>query len=276
MNILHHSLLIYLLDAVHCYVNVALYKPAYQENPLKANDITGDASNAVDGKKSNLDTYGGECVVSIGSLTATWWVNLTSIHNIQNVTIYYVTDDKPWDSSNRNAESFLGFSVYVSNTTDKVQGTLCFRDTNFIIEDITAVFTVVCREYGQYVIYYNERRPNETYPRHVSRYADNNLCEVEVYGCPSNGCYGSNHSYPCPDVNCQYCHKMTGTCQVCKPGYKGHKCEIECDTGRYGINCSTTCGNCHHQSQCHNIDGSCSEGCSAGYKGPLCTESKYL
>lgn len=49
----------------------------------------------------------------------------------------------------------------------------------------------------------------------------------------------------------------------------------ECNTGEYGINCSKSCGNCYNQSQCHNVDGSCSEGCSAGYKGSLCTDRKY-
>lgn len=49
----------------------------------------------------------------------------------------------------------------------------------------------------------------------------------------------------------------------------------ECETGRYGINCSRSCGNCLKLSQCQNIDGSCSEGCSVGYKGSLCTERKY-
>lgn len=45
-------------------------------------------------------------------------------------------------------------------------------------------------------------------------------------GCPITGCYGSYNSLPCPDVNCQYCHKDTGTCQVCKPGYEGQRCEL--------------------------------------------------
>uniref|UniRef100_A0A8W8P6R5 Uncharacterized protein n=1 Tax=Magallana gigas TaxID=29159 RepID=A0A8W8P6R5_MAGGI len=44
--------------------------------------------------------------------------------------------------------------------------------------------------------------------------------------CPATGYFGSNCSVPCPDVNCQYCHIETGTCQGCKPGYKGHRCEI--------------------------------------------------
>lgn len=49
----------------------------------------------------------------------------------------------------------------------------------------------------------------------------------------------------------------------------------ECETGKYGINCSKNCGNCHKQYECHHVDGFCSEGCSAGYKGSLCNECKY-
>uniref|UniRef100_A0A8W8MSS1 Uncharacterized protein n=1 Tax=Magallana gigas TaxID=29159 RepID=A0A8W8MSS1_MAGGI len=45
-------------------------------------------------------------------------------------------------------------------------------------------------------------------------------------GCPTTGYYGLNCSVPCPDVNCQYCHIETGTCQGCKPGYKGHRCDL--------------------------------------------------
>lgn len=77
-------------------VNIALNKPAYQENPLKQKYSRGDASNAVDGQKSDLSRNGGHCVVSAGRETATWWVNLTSIHSIKNVTIYFMTGNRAW------------------------------------------------------------------------------------------------------------------------------------------------------------------------------------
>lgn len=265
-------LYITLMEFRHCYVNVALNKPAYQQNPFYPNDNVGDANNAVDGRKSDLTRNSGQCVVSAGSEIAIWWVNLTSIHSIQNITIYYMTDNKQWGASNEYAKSSLGFSVYVSNTTDKVTGSLCFKDDNFTLETIPAVFTTTCPVHGQYIIYYNERLRGVTYPEYYHYSVLNNVCEVEVYGCPATGCYGSNNSLPCPDVNCQYCHEETGTCQMCKPGYKGQQCELECETGKYGVNCSKSCGNCLNQSQCQNVDGFCSEGCSAGYMGSLCTE----
>nr|XP_034322449.1 receptor-type tyrosine-protein phosphatase epsilon [Crassostrea gigas] len=253
-------------------VNVALNKPAYQENHVNQNYSKGNASNAVDGRKSDLTRSGGQCVISTTKETATWWVNLTDIHSIHHITVYYMTNNKSWGASNDLTRNFLGFSLYISNTTDKLQGTLCFKDTNFTLDTIPAVFTTICPVYGQYVIYYNERLTNAIHPEYYSPAVGNNVCEVEVYGCPVAGCYGSNNSFPCPDVNCHYCHKETGTCQVCQPGYKGQRCELECEHGTYGINCSKSCGNCRKPSQCHNVDGSCSRGCSAGYKGPFCAD----
>lgn len=44
-----------------------------------------------------------------------------------------------------------------------------------------------------------------------------------MQGCPATGCFGF---LPCPEANCQYCHKETGRCQECKPGYKGQQCEL--------------------------------------------------
>lgn len=77
-------------------VNLALYKPAYQKNPFKRSHSIGDASNAVDGQKSNLTRNSGQCVLSAGRETAILWVNLTSIHSIYNITIHYKTDNKAW------------------------------------------------------------------------------------------------------------------------------------------------------------------------------------
>uniref|UniRef100_K1QV60 Uncharacterized protein n=1 Tax=Magallana gigas TaxID=29159 RepID=K1QV60_MAGGI len=75
--------------------NVALNKPAYQQNQWKPDDDTYDASNAVDGRKSDLTWNGGQCAVSAARELAIWWVNLTSVHSIHHITIYFLTDTMP-------------------------------------------------------------------------------------------------------------------------------------------------------------------------------------
>lgn len=74
----------------------------------------------------------------------------------------------------------LEFSIYVSNTTSKSDGVLCYTDDNFTVDTFPEVFDTPCPVNGQYVIYYNERH-NVTYP-HYDNYVFNSLCEVEVYG----------------------------------------------------------------------------------------------
>ena len=85
--------------------------------------------------------------------------------------------------SNILTRTFLGFSLYISNTTDKSQGTLCFKDSNYTSSTIPQVVNISCAVHGQYVIYYNERLEGVTYPSDYYPYgAHNLLCEVEVYG----------------------------------------------------------------------------------------------
>lgn len=75
-------------------VNIAREKPTYQLHPYIKNDHRFDASNAVDGLTSDISAFGGECVVSKDKhRTAIWWVNLTSIHSIHHITIFYRTDN---------------------------------------------------------------------------------------------------------------------------------------------------------------------------------------
>lgn len=76
----------------------------------------------------------------------------------------------------------MGFSVYVSNTTDRLQGTLCFKDNQFNRSTIPAIFNTNCNVHGQFVIYYNERLSGVNYPKGYSSHAYNELCELEVYG----------------------------------------------------------------------------------------------
>lgn len=83
----------------------------------------------------------------------------------------------------------LGFSVYISNTTDILQGTLCFKDSNFTPDTMPSIFNTTCPVHGQYVIYYNERESGVIYPHGYQKYVDADICEVEVYGtCTLSTC----------------------------------------------------------------------------------------
>ncbi|XP_062622253.1 uncharacterized protein LOC134283792 [Saccostrea cucullata] len=253
---LYTCMLLTFLHAISGYENIALNKPTHQSHEYiykKYGTAPFDSSNAVDGLKTDLSAFGGQCVISgNGYNTATWWVNLTSIQSIHDIRIYYRTDNTPWDSLNGFATRFLGFYVYVSNTTNKVDGELCFHDTNYSRATIPAVLDIPCLVHGQYVIYYNERPQNSSYSSQYSPDAHNELCEVEVNGCNKTGYYGPTCSIPCRR-NCCYCHIETGACQGCKPGYKGHNCEIQCNGGWYGQDCAHKCGACFGgDRQCHH------------------------
>lgn len=78
---------------------------------------------------------------------------------------------------------FIGFSVYVSNTTNKSEGVLCFQDNNYTLDTIPEVFNTTSAVHGQYVIYYNEQKTGDRYINFTgSLFAFNELCELEVYG----------------------------------------------------------------------------------------------
>ena len=75
----------------------------------------------------------------------------------------------------------MGFSVYLSNTINKEDGVLCFRDTIFSKATIPNPVNITCPYHGRYVIYYNNRT-NYPYPPGYSDTVAGALCEVEVYG----------------------------------------------------------------------------------------------
>ena len=85
-------------------------------------------------------------------------------------------------SNNEITGHHLGFFLYISNTTSRYDGVLCFRDTNFTRDTLPAVLNISCPHVGRYVIYYNERLPGQTYPSDYAQYTYTALCEVEVYG----------------------------------------------------------------------------------------------
>ena len=45
---------------------------------------------------------------------------------------------------------------------------------------------------------------------------------------------------------------------------------LECSNGTYGKECQDMCGYCADLDVCHHTNGTCPNGCEAGYQGRLC------
>lgn len=79
--------------------NIALHKIAWQlhpyENPNDRDFL--NASNAVDGLKTNLSFAGRQCTQSKNYVyEAEWRVDLGAVLGIHHITIYYRTDNVKW------------------------------------------------------------------------------------------------------------------------------------------------------------------------------------
>lgn len=77
--------------------NIAFNKKASQSHPYIIKEISVDASNAIDGLKSNLSFRGQQCVLSANNQNeALWRVDLGEVLGIHHITIYYRTENAPW------------------------------------------------------------------------------------------------------------------------------------------------------------------------------------
>ncbi|XP_078328406.1 uncharacterized protein LOC111115159 [Crassostrea virginica] len=260
--------------SVQAYENLALHKPAWQNSTYRS--YTG-AERAVDGQYSNLHSRGGQCAASdLVQTTAEWRVDLGAVRSIHHIVIQYATGNIVWGENNLRTSTFLGFSVYISNTTNKEDGVLCFRDINYTRATIPNPVNISCPYHGRYVIYYNDRT-HPPYPEWYSKYAWIELCEVEVYGCPSPGYYGENCSLECPQ-NCQdgYCDAVEGNCFGCTHRYIGPNCR-DCPERLYGRNCLQHCSmTCGDPGKCDIMTGHCNGGCQVGWTGSMCEKGYHL
>lgn len=83
--------------------NVALRKNTWQLNPYEDSELSKllDASNAVDGRKTDLSFIGGQCTQSANYKDeAIWRVDLGVVLGIHHITIYYKTDNVAWRKYN--------------------------------------------------------------------------------------------------------------------------------------------------------------------------------
>lgn len=106
--------------------NVALRKNAWQLNPYENPNIIRilDASNAVDGLKTNLSFFGGQCTQSANSKDeAMWRVDLGVVLGIHHITIYYKTDNVPWGKYNYLYKLLSCLSISIFEI-------ICFYATN--------------------------------------------------------------------------------------------------------------------------------------------------
>lgn len=97
-----------------------------------------------------------------------------------NLLIVFATG-LPQDRFNGFADRFLGFSVHISNTTDKEDGELCFVDTNYTMDTLPNPINITTQISGRYVIYYNNRT-HPPFPSDYHPFAFSDLCEIQVYG----------------------------------------------------------------------------------------------
>uniref|UniRef100_K1R3U0 Uncharacterized protein n=1 Tax=Magallana gigas TaxID=29159 RepID=K1R3U0_MAGGI len=185
----------------------------------------GSSDKAVDGRFTSRSISDQQCTISQPNATITWWVNIGKVYMIDHIVMYFRTENLEWGINNGYTAAFLGFSLYISNTTEKEDGILCHHDTTYTRQTIPDHVSIECPYHGQYVIFYNERLPGVTYPSGYSSKAYGDLCEVEVYGCPSPVADISQCSNPCPE-NCEECFPGTGYCIRCKRGFEGIACEM--------------------------------------------------
>ncbi|XP_052693521.1 uncharacterized protein LOC128171775 [Crassostrea angulata] len=204
--------------------NLSYKKRTWQSSTY---DKLYSSDKAVDGLKSRHYSDG-QCTITSPDQSITWWVNLQKQYRISFINLYFRTDNSTALFRSTFAPYYLGFAVYISNTADKDDGILCYKDPGFTKYTLPDHLTIKCEHSGKYVIYYNERRPGVYYGPDYRHKAFGDLCEVEVYGCPSPVADLAECSKPCPS-NCETCYPSTGFCTKCKPGFEGSACEVVCD-----------------------------------------------
>lgn len=51
---------------------------------------------------------------------------------------------------------------------------------------------------------------------------------------------------------------------------------VECGGSTYGTECNELCGHCVNNETCYHVNGSCANGCAAGWENDVCKKSKLL
>lgn len=72
--------------------------------------------------------------------------------------------------------------LYVLKMASKENGYLCFHDNQTNVDILFWELSINCSCSDRYVIYFKERRQGVDHSWYYSKYAYNDLCEIEVYG----------------------------------------------------------------------------------------------
>ena len=214
-------------------------------------------------------------------------INVARLYYTIRLLLYSLTDD-----DNPYIARFLGFSVYLSNTTNYEDGVLCVEDSQYTRSSIPNPVYISCPYNGRYVIYSNNRTQSSI-PDGYSEYAFNELCEVEVYGKIHYRIYTKQMlivcilklvgSFCCLQLDmlkihlCRFVHVLyivfnknvsvlivlfSNEFKDCAtPGFNGKRCSSPCPT-----NCLN--GHCNRRGECL--------GCIRGHQGVRCDKGQSL
>ena len=85
-----------------CIVSVSVWNLAYQKPTWQSSTLGTHSSHlAVDGRKSDFSEAGNQCALSRDYKdTATWFVDLETIQNINQIKIYPRTEGRQWSKLN--------------------------------------------------------------------------------------------------------------------------------------------------------------------------------
>uniref|UniRef100_A0A8W8NH25 Uncharacterized protein n=1 Tax=Magallana gigas TaxID=29159 RepID=A0A8W8NH25_MAGGI len=169
-----------------CFENLALGKLANQSSNYLD---SFDAAKAIDGNRQQV-MFSYTCAkTGKGHITASWNVDLGKIMSIHHVDIYYSKEsDSEYESTSRG--TFAGFSLYISNSTNLNNESLCYHRLQNGTNSPPSVMSIQCEMIGC---------------QGISQYGDYCLT------CPST----------CPDARC---NMSTGSCFQCLDGFTGDNC----------------------------------------------------
>ena len=214
-------------------------------------------------------------------------INVARLYYTIRLLRYSLTDD-----DNPYIARFLGFSVYLSNTTNYKDGVLCVEDSQYTRSSIPNLVYISCPYNGRYIIYSNNRTQSSI-PDGYSEYAFNELCEVEVYGKIHYRIYTKQMlifcilklvgSFCCLQLDmlkihlCRFVNVLyivfnknvsvlivlfSNEFKGCAtPGFNGKRCSSPCPT-----NCLN--GHCNRRGECL--------GCIRGHQGVRCDKGQSL